>query len=135
MQINMVQQEKDNEIGSKSFCTRKRRNTKSTVKKDEENVIVKGELKLELDGRRLYISGKEINLTAKEFDLLELLITNPDKIYSRDSLLSTIWGYEYASDARTVDVHVRRLREKIEENPSEPRYVHTKWGMGYYFKG
>ncbi len=112
-----------------------RRNSKGIVSKDGENVILKGDLKLELDGRRLYISGKEINLTAKEFDLLELLVNNPDKVYSRDNLLSEIWGYEYASDARTVDVHVRRLREKIEENPSEPKYVHTKWGMGYYFKG
>ncbi len=112
-----------------------RRNSKSGSKKDMGNTIIKGDLKLELDGRRLYISGKEINLTAKEFDLLELLVTNPDKVYSRDNLLSIIWGYEYSSDARTVDVHVRRLREKIEENPSEPRYVHTKWGVGYYFKG
>lgn len=112
-----------------------RRNTKSSVKKDDGNVIIKGDLKLDIDGRRLFISGKEINLTAKEFDLLELLILNPNKVYSRDNLLNTIWGYEYSSDARTVDVHVRRLREKIESNPSEPKYVHTKWGVGYYFKG
>lgn len=112
-----------------------RRNSKGIMSKEEGNFIIKGDMKLELEGRRLYIAGKEIALTAKEFDLLELLVMNPDKIYSRDSLLSAIWGYEYASDARTVDVHVRRLREKIEENPSEPKYVHTKWGMGYYFKG
>ena len=112
-----------------------RRNTKTSVKRDDENVIVKGDLKLDIDGRRLLIAGKEVNLTAKEFDLLELLITNPNKVYSRDNLLNTIWGYEYSSDARTVDVHVRRLREKIEDNPSEPKYVHTKWGVGYYFKG
>ena len=112
-----------------------RRNTKSSIKRDDENVIVKGDLKLDIDGRRLLIAGKEVNLTAKEFDLLELLITNPNKVYSRDNLLNTIWGYEYSSDARTVDVHVRRLREKIEDNPSEPKYVHTKWGVGYYFKG
>lgn len=112
-----------------------RRNTKSSIKRDDENVIVKGDLKLDIDGRRLLIAGKEVNLTAKEFDLLELLITNPNKVYSRDNLLNTIWGYEYSSDARTVDVHVRRLREKIEDNPSDPKYVHTKWGVGYYFKG
>ena len=112
-----------------------RRNIKSSMKKDEGNVLVKGDLKLDLDGRRLFISGEEVNLTAKEFDLLELLILNPNKVYSRDNLLNTIWGYEYSSDARTVDVHVRRLREKIEANPSEPKYVHTKWGVGYYFKG
>ena len=69
----------------------------------------------------------------KEFDLLELLVLNPNKVYSRETLLNTIWGYDYPGDARTVDVHVRRLREKIEENPSEPKYVHTKWGVGYYF--
>lgn len=112
-----------------------RRNTKSSMKKTEEKVLVRGDLKMDLDGRRLFISGEEVNLTAKEFDLLELLILNPNKVYSRDSLLNTIWGYEYSSDARTVDVHIRRLREKIEANPSEPRYVHTKWGVGYYFKG
>ncbi len=112
-----------------------RRNTKSSIKKDEGNVLIKGDLKMDIDGRRLFISGEEVNLTAKEFDLLELLILNPNKVYSRDNLLNTIWGYEYSSDARTVDVHVRRLREKIEPNPSEPRYVHTKWGVGYYFKG
>ena len=85
--------------------------------------------------RRVYVDGKEINLTAKEFDLLELLATNPDKVYSREELLNIVWGYEYPGDARTVDVHVRRLREKVEPNPSEPKYVYTKWGVGYYFRG
>ncbi len=92
------------------------------------------ELKMELESRRLYISGKEINLTAKEFDLLELMALNPGKVYSRENLLNTVWGYEYPGDVRTVDVHIRRLREKIETNPSEPKYVHTKWGVGYYFQ-
>ncbi len=78
---------------------------------------------------------KEINLTAKEYDVLELLAMNPNKVYSRDNLLDLIWGYDYPGDARTVDVHIRRLREKIEINPSEPKYVHTKWGVGYYFQG
>ena len=76
---------------------------------------------------------KEINLTAKEFDVLELLVFNPNKVYSRENLLNIVWGYEYPGDVRTVDVHIRRLREKIEANPSEPKYVHTKWGVGYYF--
>ena len=80
-------------------------------------------------------SGKEINLTAKEFDVLELLVFNPNKVYSRENLLNIVWGYEYPGDVRTVDVHIRRLREKIEANPSEPKYVHTKWGVGYYFPG
>ena len=90
-------------------------------------------LSIDLDSRRGYINDEEVNLTAKEFDLLELLVLNPNKVYSRETLLNTIWGYDYPGDARTVDVHVRRLREKIEENPSEPKYVHTKWGVGYYF--
>ena len=91
---------------------------------------------LEVDGesRRACISGNEVNLTAKEFDLLELLMQNKGKVYSRESLLNTVWGYDYPGDARTVDVHIRRLREKIEANPSDPRYIHTKWGVGYYFQ-
>ena len=84
--------------------------------------------------RRVFIAGKEINLTAKEFDVLELLVFNPNKVYSRENLLNIVWGYEYPGDVRTVDVHIRRLREKIEANPSEPKYVHTKWGVGYYFQ-
>ena len=94
-----------------------------------------GDLKLDCDSRRLYIMDKEVNLTAKEFDLLELLVTNPNKVYSRESLLKLVWGDKYPGDVRTVDVHVRRLREKIEANPSEPKYVHTKWGVGYYYQG
>ena len=105
-----------------------------TAKKEErETVIAKGDLKLDTDSRRLFIEGKEINLTAKEFDLLELLVRNENKVYSRENLLETVWGADYPGDVRTVDVHVRRLREKIEANPSEPKYVHTKWGVGYYY--
>lgn len=105
------------------------------VKGKEQNpaVIVKGELKLDCDSRRLFIQDREINLTAKEFDLLELLVKNENKVYSRENLLNMVWGYEYPGDVRTVDVHVRRLREKVESNPSEPKYVHTKWGVGYYY--
>lgn len=95
--------------------------------------IVSGVMRLDSEGRRCYIAGKEIGLTAKEFEVLELLILNPNKVYSRDELLKLIWGTDYPGDVRTVDVHIRRLREKIEENPSEPKYVHTKWGVGYYF--
>lgn len=100
----------------------------------EGKIIEKGDLKIDCEGRRVYVSGKEINLTAKEFDMLELLALNPNKVYSRENLLNIVWGYEYPGDARTVDVHIRRLREKVEANPSEPRYVHTKWGVGYYFR-
>ncbi len=110
-----------------------RRNTKNKEKSDER-VITCGDLKIDLDGRRVFAKEEEINLTAKEFDLLELLAMNPNKVYSRENLLNTVWGYEYPGDVRTVDVHIRRLREKIEENPSEPGYVNTKWGVGYYFK-
>jgi DNA-binding response OmpR family regulator len=95
--------------------------------------IISGAMRLDSESRRCYIAGKEIGLTAKEFEVLELLILNPDKVYSRDELLKLIWGTDYPGDVRTVDVHIRRLREKIEENPSEPKYVHTKWGVGYYF--
>lgn len=100
----------------------------------KKNVISIRGMELDLDSRSCSINGKEINLTAKEFDLLQLLMETPGKVYSRDNLLNTIWGYGYPGDARAVDVHVRRLREKIEEKPSEPQYIHTKWGVGYYFQ-
>ena len=112
-----------------------RRTTGKREKEEAVKVIESGDLKLDGESRRLFILGKEINLTAKEFDLLELLVMNPGKVYSRENLLNIVWGYEYPGDVRTVDVHVRRLREKIEKNPSEPKYVHTKWGVGYYYQG
>ena len=99
----------------------------------EPKVIESGEMRLDCEGRRAYISDREIGLTAKEFEVLELLMKNPNKVYSRESLLQLVWGTDYPGDVRTVDVHIRRLREKIEQNPSEPEYVHTKWGVGYYF--
>ena len=111
-----------------------RRNNRTETTAPEAKVIEAGELKLDCENRRVYVKGSEVNLTAKEFEVLELLVTNPNKVYSRESILSLVWGYEYPGDARTVDVHIRRLREKIEENPSEPGYVHTKWGVGYYFQ-
>ena len=111
-----------------------RRNSKNDVTRTaKDNVIEKKGLRLELDSRRVFIDGKEVSLTAKEFDLVLLLISNPNKVYSRDELLKTIWGASYPGDARTVDVHVRRLREKIETQPADPKYIHTKWGVGYYF--
>lgn len=110
-----------------------RRNSKKEMPKSNSSVIVAGDMRVDCDGRRVYVSGKEINLTAKEFDIIELLIKNPGKVYGRDVLLKIVWGEDYPGDARTVDVHVRRLREKIEENPSEPKYVHTRWGVGYYY--
>ncbi len=108
-----------------------------TVKKGEEKpsarTLESRGMRLDLDGRRAYINDKEINLTAKEFEVLELLMKNPNKVYSREKLLEIVWGSDYPGDVRTVDVHIRRLREKVEEAPSEPVYVHTKWGVGYYF--
>lgn len=101
---------------------------------DDSQQIVSGDMRIDLDSRRVFIDNKEVNLTAKEFDLLELLITNPNKVYNREKLLNLVWGYDYPGDVRTVDVHVRRLREKIEINPSEPKYIHTKWGVGYFFQ-
>ncbi len=110
-----------------------RRNGKSVAETDNSKIIETKGLKLDLDSRRVYIDGEEVNLTAKEFDLIHLLVSNPNKVYSRDQLLNLIWGASYPGDARTVDVHVRRLREKIETTPATPKYVHTKWGVGYYF--
>ena len=108
-----------------------------TTRKENANLpktIENGDMKLDCESRRVYIAGKEVNLTAKEFELLELLILNLNKVYSREELLKLVWGADYPGDVRTVDVHIRRLREKIEASPSEPKYVHTKWGVGYYFK-
>ena len=109
------------------------RRTSRKEAQEDPNMIMDGDLRIDCEGRRLFILGKEINLTAKEFDLMELLVKNPNKVYSRERLLNLVWGYEYPGDFRTVDVHVRRLREKVEANPSEPKYVHTKWGVGYYY--
>ena len=91
-------------------------------------------LKVDCDSRRAYIDEKEVNLTAKEFDLLELLMVHPNKVYSREELLNTVWGYDYPGDVRTGDVHIRRLREKIVSKARDPKYIHTYWGVGYYFQ-
>ena len=110
-----------------------RRTSPVKPKTQDASVIEKGDLKLDCESRRLFILGNEINLTAREFELLELMVKNENKVYSRENLLTMVWGQDYPGDVRTVDVHVRRLREKIETNPSEPKYVHTKWGVGYYY--
>ena len=98
------------------------------------NTLTIGSITLDLDSRNAYKSGILADLTAKEFDVIEFLMRNPNRVYSREALLDTIWTYEYRSDIRTVDVHIRRLREKLEENPAEPVYIMTKWGVGYYFR-
>ncbi|MCR5203311.1 MAG: response regulator transcription factor [Lachnospiraceae bacterium] len=111
-----------------------RRNTGNKPAEDTNSVFESKDLKIDCDSRRTFIADREINLTAKEFDLIELLMRHPNKVYSREDLLNTVWGYDYPGDVRTVDVHIRRLREKIEDNPSTPTYIHTKWGVGYYFQ-
>ena len=98
------------------------------------NMLTIGPISLDLNARNAYVRGNLVDLTAKEFDVVEFLMRNANRVYSRENLLDTIWTYEYRSDIRTVDVHIRRLREKLEENPAEPQYIMTKWGVGYYFK-
>ena len=98
------------------------------------SVLTIGDISLDLNARNAYRSGAMVDLTAKEFDVIEFLMRNPNRVYSREALLDTIWAYEYRSDIRTVDVHIRRLREKLEVNPAEPKYIMTKWGVGYYFR-
>ncbi len=100
----------------------------------EANVLTIGSVSIDLDARNAYRAGELVDLTAKEFDVVEFLMKNPNHVYSREALLDTIWAYEYRSDIRTVDVHIRRLREKLEENPADPQYIMTKWGVGYYFR-
>ncbi len=99
----------------------------------KEEVINFKNMEINLANRSVLIDGKDVNLTAKEFDLLQLFATNPGKVYSRENLLEIVWKYDYLGDLRTVDVHIRRLREKIEKNPSQPEFIFTKWGVGYYF--
>ena len=101
----------------------------------KRNYLTGGNIKLDLDARNAYKNGELADLTAKEFDVIEFLMRNPNRVYSRENLMNVVWGYTYAGDYRTVDVHIRRLREKLEENPAEPDHILTKWGVGYYFKG
>ena len=112
-----------------------RRTAVRETPKAQENMLESGDMRMDCDSRRVSIAGREVNLTAKEFDVLELLIRNPNKVYSREKLLNLVWGADYPGDARTVDVHIRRLREKLEKKPAEPEYIMTKWGVGYYFAG
>ena len=110
-----------------------RRSATATPEPEAETLTI-GSITLDLNARNAYKSGIMVDLTAKEFDVVEFLMRNPNRVYSREALLDTIWTYEYRSDIRTVDVHIRRLREKLEENPAEPNYIMTKWGVGYYFR-
>jgi len=110
----------------------RRANQKNEQPKNER--ITAGILTVDSTERNAYKGDQCVDLTAKEFDLIELLIHNPGRVFSRENLLDTVWGYEFRSDIRTVDVHIRRLREKLEPNPADPEYILTKWGVGYYFK-
>ncbi len=112
----------------------RRSKVKTPVEAESAAIISSGALKINCESRRVYVGEKEVALTAKEFDLLELFVNHSNKVYSRENLLNIVWGYDYPGDVRTVDVHVRRLREKVEPNPSEPTYIHTKWGVGYYYQ-
>jgi len=102
---------------------------------ESRDLLTVGELTLDMQQRVVIRDGVTIDLTAKEYDLIELLMKNPRRVYSRENLMNLVWGYSYAGDYRTVDVHIRRLREKLEKTPAEPAYIMTKWGVGYYFKG
>ena len=121
------------EVKARIKAIMRRRATKNTTKDTGKQKLIRG-LMIDVEARRVTVDDKPINLTAKEFDLLELLIFNVNKVYSREELLKTVWGEDYPGDVRTVDVHIRRLREKIEKNPGDPKYVQTKWGVGYYFQ-
>ena len=107
---------------------------KRTASREAETRIVRGGICLDPQSRSTSINGKPVELTAKEFDLVELLLRNPNRVYSRENLLDIIWGDDYRSDIRTVDVHIRRIREKLEQDPARPEHILTKWGVGYYFK-
>ncbi len=104
------------------------------IQKAANDKLVSGDITLDYNFRRIIVNGKTIELTGKEFDLMELFLRNPGKVYTRENLLDIAWGFDYPGDIRTVDVHIRRLREKVEPNPAEPTYIKTKWGVGYYYK-
>ena len=108
---------------------------RSTGASQAKSQITVGDLTLDTEQRVAIRDGKTVELTAKEYDLIELLMKNPRRVYSRENLMNVVWGYSYTGDYRTVDVHIRRLREKLERTPAEPEYIMTKWGVGYYFKG
>ena len=105
------------------------------VQRAQESVLTVGDISLNTEERVALKGGVVVDLTAKEYDLIELLMRNPRRVYSRENLMNVVWGYSYSGDYRTVDVHIRRLREKLESNPAEPDHIMTKWGVGYYFKG
>lgn len=110
------------------------RRVNPSPKGDKNKVVVSGDITLDYNFRRIRMGDRIIELTSKEFDLLELFLRNPGKVYTRENLLDIAWGFDYPGDVRTVDVHIRRLREKLEKNPADPQFIRTKWGVGYYYK-
>ena len=112
----------------------RRSGSSAVAKETSKNELVGGSIRLDLDARNAYRGEELADLTAKEFDVIEHLMRNPNRVFSRENLLDTIWAYEYRSDIRTVDVHIRRIREKLEADPAQPKHIMTKWGVGYYFK-
>ncbi len=121
------------EVKARIKAILRRTEQKKPVAEPGGNEMVSGRIRLDLDGRRTFIGENEISLTSKEFEVLEILMRNPDRVYTRENLMNLVWGMDYPGDVRTVDVHIRRLREKIEKDSGNPMYVHTKWGVGYYF--
>lgn len=121
------------EVKARIKAIMRRMNRRPAERQEAVKLLERGDMRLDCEGRRVYIRDREINLTAKEFEVLELLMKNSGKVYGREELLKLVWGNDYPGDVRTVDVHIRRLREKIEDVPGEPMYVRTKWGVGYYF--
>ncbi len=111
-----------------------RRSSMQSAQSAGDSAVTRGHITIDAERRSALVDGRNVDLTVKEFDLAELLMRNPGKVYSRENLLDIVWGYDYQGDIRTVDVHIRRLREKLEHNPAEPEYIITKWGVGYYFK-
>ncbi len=123
------------EVKARIDAVLRRTGATGSGKKDNDNVLEISDIRLERSNKRLYIAGREVYITIKEFEVLDLLASNPGQVYSRDKLLELVWGLDHPGGSRTVDVHVRRLREKIETDPGDPKYVQTKWGVGYYFNG
>ncbi len=121
------------EVKARIKAILRRTEQKKAAPEVNSNELVSGRIRLDLDGRRTFIGEVEISLTSKEFEVLEILMRNPDRVYTRENLMNLVWGTDYPGDVRTVDVHIRRLREKIEKDSGNPLYVHTKWGVGYYF--
>ena len=107
---------------------------RSTRNIEQDNILALGSISLDLNARNAFKSGEAVDLTAREYDMIEFLMKNPNKVYSREGLLDSIWANDYRSDIRTVDVHIRRLREKLEDDPAQPQYIMTKWGVGYFFR-